>query len=195
MSNITWVGVAALLVSTAAVGEIPRPEDWKRADAETVRLAPEKIEALPLPIRQELTRLGCTIPQVWPANRPAANFVTGRFFSPSQTNIAVLCSRNRISSILVFAQQSPMESTKPIAELAEAPDEHFLQVIDGKGQIGFSRSLGVASPQFIQEHYAAYGGPEPPPLDHHGLDDAFAEKASVVWYWHEGRWLKLTGSD
>lgn len=192
MSAITRASVVALLVVTAAMARIPPAAEWDLADAETVRLAPEKIDALPLPIRQELTRLGCTIPQVWGGgpDRPR-NFVTGRFFSPDQTDIAVFCSRDRISSILVFGT----ESTRPVAELAARPDQDFLQVVDGNGRIGFSRSLGVARPQAIQNYHAAYGGPAPPPLDHDGLDDAFMEKASIVWYWHEGRWLQLTGAD
>lgn len=190
MSVITRAGVAALLIASAAAAQIPPAEDWERADAETVRLAPEKIDALPLPIRQELARLGCTIPQVSQHDRPE-NFITGRFTAPGQTDIAVLCSRNRISSILVFAKGS----TKPVAEFAEAPDKDFLQVIDGQGGIGFSRALMVASPQAIRRHHANSGGPEPPLLDHDGIDDAFVEKGSKVWYWHEGRWLQLMGSD
>jgi hypothetical protein len=175
MSPITRAGLAALLVTTAATAQIPSAADWDRADAQTVRLAPDKLDALPLPIRQELARLGCTVPQVWAADRPG-NFITGRFSSSSQTEIAVLCSRNRISSILVFGTGS----TKPIAEIAETPDKDFLQVVDAHGRIGFSRALAVAHPQA---------------MGHDGIDDAFAEKGSRVWYWHEGRWMQLTGSD
>ena len=44
-------------------------------------------------------------------------------------------------------------------------------------------------------HYRAYGGPEPPPIDHHGIDDAFLEKASVTWQdFHQGKWLQLQGA-
>jgi hypothetical protein len=32
-------------------------------------------------------------------------------------------------------------------------------------------------------------------LDHEGIDDAFLGKASLTWYWHENRWLRLQGSD
>jgi hypothetical protein len=103
----------------------------------------------------------------------------------------VLCSRNSISSSLVFG----MTSTKPVAELAAAPDGDFLQVVDGHGRIGFSRAVGVAHPQSIRNFHAAFGGPPPPPLEHDGIDDAFTEKASIVRYWYAGRWLELTGAD
>ena len=81
-----------------------------------------------------------------------------------------------------------------VAELASAPDLNYLQDIGG-GVLGFSRALGVASPRYIQERYEVYGGLEPPPLDHDGVNDAFVEKGSVVWYWYEGQWLQLTGAD
>lgn len=35
----------------------------------------------------------------------------------------------------------------------------------------------------------------PPPPDHDGIKDIFVEKASVVLYWHGGRWVKLQGAD
>ena len=31
--------------------------------------------------------------------------------------------------------------------------------------------------------------------DHDGIDDAFLEKASVTWYWDNGRWMQLQGAD
>jgi hypothetical protein len=44
-------------------------------------------------------------------------------------------------------------------------------------------------------HYDAYGSVKPPPIDHQGIDDAFAGKASVVLYFYRGKWLELTGAD
>jgi hypothetical protein len=32
-------------------------------------------------------------------------------------------------------------------------------------------------------------------VTHTGINDAFVEKASVVWYWHTGKWLQLTASN
>jgi hypothetical protein len=43
-------------------------------------------------------------------------------------------------------------------------------------------------------HYRTYGDPEPPPIDHQGIDDAFLAKASVTYY-HEGKWLRLQEAD
>jgi len=185
---LTRASIATFLIATAASGQSPPVLNWDLADAQTVRLAPEKIGALPLGVRRELARLGCTVPQVWAVDKPG-NFVTGRFSSSSREDIAVLCSRNRISSILVFGQ-----AEKPIAELAEAPDKNYLQDV-GNGRIGFSRLLEVAPPERIRRYDASYGGPELPPLDHDGVEESFLEKASIVWYWHAGSWLQLTGAD
>jgi hypothetical protein len=69
-------------------------------------------------------------------------------------------------------------------------------VVDPGGRVvGYSRALGVAQPGIHREHYDAYGGPKPPPIDHDGIGDIFVEKASVVWYWYRGRWLQLQGAD
>jgi hypothetical protein len=164
------------------------PDEWTRAEEATVRLQPSKIPGLPAEVREELERRGCTIPQPFNGGSPQ-NVVTGRFTSATRTDWAVLCSRDRASSILVFRGGSA-----EVAEIAKARDRHYLQGV-GDGAIGFSRAIGVASPQFIREHYETYGGPKPPRLDHDGIDDSFIGKASGVWYWHGGRWLRLQGAD
>ena len=106
-------------------------------------------------------------------------------------DIAVLCSKAQVSSVVVFRGGT----TSAVAVLAQHPDEGYLQVVDVGGAVGFSRALSVARPSYIREHYAAFGGPKPPPLDHDGINDTFVEKASVVWYWYRGRWLQLQGAD
>ena len=84
----------------------------------------------------------------------------------------------------------------PSAEAQVAPleDRMFLQGITAT-EIGFSRGITPVGKEFIMRHYNAYGGPKPPPTDHQGIDDAFIEKASVAWYFYDGKWLKLTGAD
>jgi len=32
-------------------------------------------------------------------------------------------------------------------------------------------------------------------LEHDGIEDAFIEKASVIWYWNGSRWLQLAGAN
>ena len=174
--------------------------EFERADEETVRLAPDAFENLPADVQEELAARGCTIPQTFYARFPEifenveqSNVIRGRFTQADQTDIAVLCSRERVSSILVFRGGSAEE----VDELASKADARYLQGI-GNGEIGFSRALGVASPKYIRSCFEAlehYGVPEPPPLDHDGIDDYFSEKASTIWYWYGGEWLALAGAD
>jgi hypothetical protein len=103
---------------------------------------------------------------------------------------AVLCSVNGASSILVFWNGS---ASNP-AELAGSEDKNYLQGLGGD-KIGFSRGISAVGKAFITQHYQAYGGPKPPPINHQGINDAFLGKASVVQYFFDGKWLTLTGSD
>ena len=111
--------------------------------------------------------------------------------SSAQTDIAVLCSKTRVSTILVFRGGS----TSAVAELAKRPDQDFLQVVASGNAVGYSRALGIANPMYIQDHYAEAGRLKLPPLDHDGINDIFIEKASVVWFWYGGRWLQLPRAD
>ena len=191
---------ATTCVNTIAAQRIP-VEAWANADLRVRRLSPNTFEQLPALIRKELIRLGCTIPQIYREERPH-NVISGRLMSSGGTDWAVLCSRDRISAILVFRQGR----TPPI-ELAAAPDANFLQGLGGT-MIGFSRVISVATPRFIRRASTAARsaaqpapasdervGPLPTPLDHDGIDDAFVGKGSTVHYFHSGRWLTLAGSD
>lgn len=173
---------------------------FERADEETVRLAPDAFNNLPAEIQDELTARRCTVPQTFFAEYPQVsenvepdNVVRGNFTQAGQTDIAVLCSRKRVSSILVFRGGSALE----VDELASEPDARYLQGV-GNGDIGFSRMLGAASPEYIRSCYEAlqeHEVPVPPPLDHEGIEDYFVEKASTIWYWYGGKWLSLAGAD
>jgi hypothetical protein len=165
------------------------PPDFEKADRDTVRLSPDAFSDLPSSIRADLKRRGCTIPQEW-FSPTQNNVVKGHFSSSAQIDIAVLCSVSRISSILVFRNSSASD----VAELASARDANYLQTVL-PGKIGYSRGLGVVGAEGIQKYFEKFGGPTPPPIDHEGINDMFIEKASVVRYWHEGKWLELTGAD
>ena len=183
----------ALAVQVSQGQYVPTLSEFEKADQETVRLPPEAFDDLPPAVQEELTARGCTIPQAFHKDPGESNVVRGNFTQSGQTDIAVLCSRERVSSILVFRGGSVQE----VAELAPEPDARYLQGSE-HGEIVFSRALGVASPEYIRMCYEAlkeHGVPEPPPLDHDGIDDYFVEKASSIWYWYEEDWLSLAGAD
>jgi hypothetical protein len=144
---------------------------------------------LPSPIRSELERRGCSIPQPFTTNAEhPENVVRGRFVSPGSTDWAVLCSRNRRSAILVFRSAA----VSAIDEIAVEDDVARLQVT-GPGRIGYSRRISVVSARDVPGpgSSAAPGLPRP---DHDGIQDAFIEKGAVVWYWSGQRWLRIAGA-
>lgn len=152
-------------------------------------LSPAAFVQLPMTIVRALEERACTIPQSFADPEPH-NVVQGELRQQGQTDVAVLCSRDGDSSILVFWNSS----ASSVTELATRSDAVCLQGIGG-GDVGYSRQITLVGREFILDHHRAYGGPEPPSIDHQGINDAFVEKASIVHYYHEGMWLELTGAD
>lgn len=185
----------ALLVVTipfkAAFGQLAEgPKSrFDGAERRIVRLPPTAFPELPDNVIRELQRRGCTIPQT-PYTKKPHNVVKGEFAKPGQTDWAVLCSVKSISTILVFWKGS---ETNPAA-IAPMADRNYLQTIN-TADPGYSRGINAVGKAFIMRHYDAYGDVKPPPIAHQGIDDAFIEKASGVWYFYGGKWLKLTGAD
>ncbi len=184
----TVISIAFAIALAAQIpGDLQRQFD--EAEKRIVRLPPAAFRELPGNIVREMERRGCKVPQEVYTNKPH-NVIKGEFARRGQTDWAVLCSVKGVSRILVFWNGSE----KNPAALAPMEDRNFLQTIDQTNP-GFSRGITPVGKDFIMRHYDAYGGPQPPPVDHQGIDDAFIEKASVVWYFHAGKWLKLTGAD
>jgi hypothetical protein len=179
-----------VVAAAVLAGGLPVAQDLDRANSEIVRLKPGAFEVLGPAVRADLDQRGCLVPQTY-LTGPPRNVIRGRFTSAGQMDIAVLCSTAQTSSILVY----PSGGLAGVRELAPQPDRHYLDVVAAGGEIGFSRSLTVATPQYIRRQHDRYGGPALPALDHDGIDDGFLGKASHVWYWHRGRWLRLQGAD
>ena len=191
LPRITWLFLS--LAANAAMVPATPPDDgqWILADRQTMRLSPRVFRSLPTGIVKYLVRRGCSIPQSPEAGTTAPhNVIRGEFQRPGQRDWAVLCSTKSESSILVFGGAR----TQSVTETAKAKDIDFLQRMD-EGKIVYSRVIGTVDRQYIWKHFQWYGGSQPPPIDHHGINDAFAGKGSVVLYWYRGRWLKLQGAD
>jgi hypothetical protein len=130
------------------------------------------------------------VPQSFTSDRPH-NVIQGHFAHAGQRDWAVLCSRHDSSSVLIF--WGGAAATSP-TEFPSARDAGYLQGI-GDGRIGYSRLISAATPARIRAYAVSFNGPLPQTLDHDGVEDAFAEKASVVSYLEAGRWLTLAGAD
>ena len=184
---------AVLLLAAVTPACAQLSGDLKRqfddAEQRIPRLLPTAFPGLPRNLVNELQRRGCTIPQT-PYTKQPHNIIQGEFAQSGQTDWAVLCSVNGISTILVFWKGSE----KDAAAITPMEDRNFLQGITAT-EIGVSRGISAVGRDFILRHYDPYGGVQLPPISHQGIDDAFIEKASVTWYFHEGKWLKLRGAD
>lgn len=179
-----------LIIFSLTTGVQGQASQWELADVATVRLEPREFTLLPQNIVEYLERRGCTIPQAFHDTKPH-NVIQGQFRKASQVDWAVLCSRGRVSSLLVFWNGG----TSRVGEIASVKDQSFLQQI-GDGKIGFSRTISVADGEYIRRQYISYGGRKPPrSISHHGINDAFLEKASTVRYFYRDRWLELQGAD
>ena len=186
-----WLTVYSLLCLCRAHGlPAQTPEAWEQAARTIRRLPPDSFPQLPPAIRVALEARGCSVPQSFTSERPH-NVITGRFAHAGQQDWAILCSRQDSSSVLIFWGSAEAE---PPTEFPRVRDAGFLQGI-GEGRIGFSRLLMVATPARIRDYAASFDGPLPAALDHDGVEDAFAEKASAVSYFEAGRWLALAGAD
>ena len=101
-----------------------------------------------------------------------------------------MCYAGNTTSLLVF--RDDLDESPETLDTGE--DRNFLQGLGG-AKIGYSRQITAVKRDFILYFYRAFGGPKPPTIDHHGIDDAFLGKASVIRYFHGGKWLGLQGAD
>lgn len=153
----------------------------------SVYRSPKSITGLPETIRIALEKQGCLIPL---GVLDHTNVVKGSFAKQGQIDWAVLCSISGQSHIQVF-WGSPVKCPNQIASRSDVGDISHAS----NGKTEYYRGLGVVGKEYILSHHAAYGGPTPPPITHDGINDIYLEKASVVYYCHEGKWQQLTGAD
>lgn len=166
--------------------------DWAaRADDAIGKIRRVPVEAfpeLPAAVAGVLRARNCRVPQPSPEGAPR-NAIRGDFFVKGEAGWAVLCSVNNSTALLAFRND---RDAKPDT-VTIRDDRTYLQM--NSDSISYSRQITTAGHDYIMRHYRAYGGPEPPPIDHHGIDDAFLEKASTTWYFYQGKWLPLRGAD
>jgi hypothetical protein len=180
------------MVGASAPSTSPQQDLQARFDAAAktiLYVPPDAFPQLPDAVKATLRSMKCAIPQS-SGSGPPRNVIRGDFFTRGQTGWAVLCSVGGFSSILVFRDN--LDAHPEALERSE--DKDYLQNL-GNDVIGYSREITAVDRKSIMTSYRAHGGPEPPPIDHQGIDDAFLGKASVIHYWYEGEWLRLQGAD
>ena len=115
----------SIIFILSVAGQTNAQDKLQIANEATLRLKPSAFSRLPKTIVSFLEKRNCTVPQTFNDSTPH-NVIRGQFARRGQFDWAVLCSRNRVSSILVFWNGS----TKSVAEIASEDDKDYLQKID-----------------------------------------------------------------
>ncbi len=171
-----------------------RPPDthteWDAAEKQIRRLPPSAFPGLPQGIATALRSRGCTVPQPSADGAPISA-IRGEFFAIGQDAWAVLGSAggSQLDSCIPRSFRSQAGGT------CQGRRQELSARNWGPGKIVYSREIDAVGQKYILDHYRAYGGPEPPPIDHQGIDDIFVGKASVTFYWYNGTWRQLQGAD
>ena len=150
-------------------------------------LPPSAFRELPAALVANLEQRGCTIPEI--SRQPEkSNVIQGEFFAGGQPGWAVVCSSGGFSQVLVF--RSPTDREPVQFNRIKNPDCE-----GATWDCGFWLGIYTASPERIRYYQRSFNAPEPPPLDHDGVDIAAVGKASSIRYLHNGEWLTLQGGD
>jgi hypothetical protein len=173
--------LSIIFVSSVELAGYPQTRVLVTPQEPIKKLRPRDFPNLPPEIIRYLESRKCLIPQSGLKKNPE-NVTSGSFKLAGQQDWAVLCSRHRTSSILIFWAGS----VRSVSEIAE-----------GKGD-GSCQTITAVGREYILQHYRYYrqsGAPTPPPINHQGIDEGNCETASMVWYLYRGKWLKLQGAD
>jgi hypothetical protein len=152
-----------------------------------VRLTPAAFPDLPGTVRDELVKRGCLIPQTSAAKQPE-NVTSGKFRDGSSGDWAVLCSREGVSSVLVFWNGS----VESVQEIGKQQDSDYMQKQHSGEFFEYSRRISAASPERIRKPKQ---NRKLEPFGHDGIDDAFVENGSVIHYFRQGQWEELQGGE
>jgi hypothetical protein len=188
--------LTALVIAFVAMSVAQSLESW------IVRLSPAAFPELPTNLVQELQRRQCTVPQEAFSklvssdaktrnSKEPNNVIKAEFARPGQTDWAVLCSVEGVSTILVFWNGSENDP----AAIAPWPDRNYVTGVHGDQDWAYSRRIepmGMA--EIVRLHDQERLGIPLPPIEHQGINDA-DDKAFLVWYYYDGQWLKVAGGD
>jgi hypothetical protein len=167
------------------------PSETKRDEANKgiVRLAPKEFTELPAEIVADLEKRGCTIPQSYMQDAKH-NVIKGEFKKAGQQDIALLCSKDSVSGILIYWNKSAQDAT-----MIKANEDKDRLVDVGDGRIMYDRSIAAIDKAGIERYQKEFDGPQPEVLDHDGIGDGYGETGSEIHYLDGDQWILLAGSD
>ena len=190
-----WLALAlGLALAPGPQGALPHAQRRGRIEQQASivkRLGPEAFPRLGGPVRTMLQRLRCTVPQTASTVQPH-NVIRGRFLSAQSSQWAILCSRDRTSTVLVID-----DTGKVLATLGRGDDVNYMQA-DGHGAFVYAREIAVVHPDQMRtalERYGDSGQAQTLRFDHDGIDDRFVDAASITFFWSAGKWVEFVGAD
>ncbi len=186
--KIYYITVLSIIYSIAFSQEEP-DNIWIKADIQAIRLSPGAIPSIPKNIQEYLDVHNYTIPQDCFARTPN-NVISGHFLDSIKIDLAILCSKDRFSAILIFWNCK----ADSVTELSRSADIYWLQSAGGD-KIGYSRIISVASKSRILEHYDPTSDTHPIDITHDGIEDGFDGKCSEILYYNNGRLTIFSGAD
>lgn len=101
---------------------------WDIAESEIVRLSPDLFPKLPAIVKNDLKNNGCKIPQTYIPTEEPQNIISGTFRKFGETDWAVLCSVNGISTIRIYWNGK----LDQLVEIGAYKDRNWLQGIGGR---------------------------------------------------------------
>jgi len=154
--------------------------------------APESIQQLPAGVRQDLVKRHCLVPKyVGDAGAIDVAYANGHFRSGSSVDYAIVCHvpAQKSQNVLVYSNSDGVWNGEIIERGTFDPAPRVDKC---------EATVGVATTKYILDHARAYAPEELkhlPRLDHNGVDVGICGKASVIYYFDQGRWLTLQGAD
>ena len=176
--------VVLCLFANSALGQVYNPVAKERA--------PESIQQVPAGIRQDLTKRQCLIPRYKGSTGSVDEAYTmGHFRSGTSIDYAVVCHipSRKVQDVLVYSNSGGIWKGEVINSggFDPAPQADKCEV-----------TVGVATQEYILDHARAYAPEEfksLPRLGHNGIEVGICEKASIILYFSNDKWLDLQGAD
>jgi hypothetical protein len=155
--------------------------------------APDQVHRLPAQVQADLISKHCKLPVYAGPFGLTGAYTSGHFRDRTTLDWAVVChvpdrsGKHVLQRVFVY---SPGPNGWKSDQLA------FPNGTEPEGQ-DCEESVSAASPAVIRDYNRALAGglEQLPSLAHEGVEVGYCEKASEIYFYRAGHWLKLQGAD
>lgn len=151
------------------------------------RVSPDAYASVPAPIREELKKRHCELPETQNWDQTRLNIVEGQFSSDAQKDWAAICiAADGTTHALIFWGKAS----------ACAAEIHEGWALKGHFPPGSAGTLYLlkAPPEHVLSYRKFFGDKNKNPVVHDGVEVG-GEEASMIYYCYKGKWLELMGND